>query len=125
MDVLDLIDGPHRTSWAVAWVPAGPNQREIAREVSPLTYVRSGLPPVLTIHGGEDPVVPYQQAVRFHAALTKAGVPNQLFTIPGGKHGGYAPEQFVQIFGVIRAFLATHHLTVPESAPVMSGATHY
>jgi dipeptidyl aminopeptidase/acylaminoacyl peptidase len=58
--------------------------------------------------------VPYQSAVRFHAALTKAGVPNQLFPIPGGKHGGYAPETNVRIYEVIRAFLAEHHVAGPE-----------
>lgn len=34
----------------VADVIDGPNREEIARRLSPLTYVRSGLPPVLTIH---------------------------------------------------------------------------
>ena len=71
MDVVDLVEGPHQTSWAVSWIPAGPRQIAIARQVSPITYVRPGLPPILTCHGDADQAVPYQQAVRFHAALTR------------------------------------------------------
>lgn len=85
-DVQDLLDGPARQLFAVAWLGSVPNREEVARRVSPLTYVRPGLPPILTIHGDSDPVVPYSHAVRLHEALTKAGVPNRLLTISGGKH---------------------------------------
>ena len=114
-DVNDLIDGPNRLAFAVAWIPSGPQQNEIARKVSPLTYISANLPPILSIHGDADQIVPYQQAVRFHEALTKAGVPNQLFTVKGGKHGGYSQDQYVRIYEVIHAFLATHHLSFPGS----------
>jgi len=76
-DVADVIDGPHRANNAAQWMGGMPNKMEIARRVSPLTYVRAGLPPILTIHGDADMTVPYQEAVRLHAALTKAGTPNQ------------------------------------------------
>ena len=109
-DVADVIDGPHRADAAVRWVGSLPNKDEIARRVSPLTYVRPGLPPILTIHGDADPVVPYQHAVRLHEALSKAGVANQLVTIPGGKHGGFTPEERTKIFVTIREFLAKHGL---------------
>jgi acetyl esterase/lipase len=105
-DVEELLDGPNRKPYAVAWMGSMPNRNEIARRVSPLTYVRPGLPPVLTIHGDADPTVPYTQAVRLQQALTKADVPNQLLTIPGGKHGGFTPEERSKIFLTIREFLA-------------------
>ena len=66
------------------------NRDEVARRVSPMTYARRGLPPVITIHGDKDTLVPHAQARRLHAALDKAGVPNKLVTIPGGGHGGFA-----------------------------------
>ena len=50
-----------------------PNAAEIARSVSPLTYVRPGLPPIITIHGDKDDVVPYTQSTRLHRRLDKAG----------------------------------------------------
>ena len=31
--------------------------------------------------------MPYTQSVRLHKALTDSGVPNELMTMPGGKHG--------------------------------------
>ena len=109
-DVGDLLDGPNRKSYAVAWLSSMPNREEIARRVSPLTYVRPGLPPILTIHGDADPTVPYNHAVRLHEALSKADVPNQLLTIPGGKHGGFTPNERTKIFVVIREFLAKNGL---------------
>src|SRR5689334_14233104 len=48
-DVEDLLDGPNRKSYAVAWLGSQPNREAIAQRVSPLTYVRSGLPPILSI----------------------------------------------------------------------------
>ena len=78
---------------------------EIAKRVSPLTYVRAGLPPILTIHGDKDQLVPYQHAVRLHDALTKAGVANQLLTIPAGGHGNFKPEERTKAYQKIREFL--------------------
>ncbi|PYS19768.1 MAG: alpha/beta hydrolase, partial [Acidobacteria bacterium] len=74
------------------------------------TYVRAGLPPILTIHGDNDTTVPYPQAVRLHEALAKVNVPNQLLTIPGGRHGQFTPEERLKIFATIREFLAKHGL---------------
>lgn len=107
-DVYDVIEGPNRANAAMTWFGSLPNREEIARRVSPLTYVRAGLPPILTIHGDADRVVPYPHAVRLHEALNKAGVANQLLTIPGGGHGNFTPEQRVQIFTTIREFLAKY-----------------
>jgi acetyl esterase/lipase len=109
-DVGDVIDGPNRRNPAAQWLGGLPNRDEIAKRVSPLTYIRAGLPPVLTIHGDADPTVPYQQAVRLHEALSKAGVPNKLLTIPGGKHGGFTPEERTKIYLTIREFLAQNGL---------------
>jgi acetyl esterase/lipase len=105
-DVNDVIDGPHRANAAMQWFGSMPNRTEVARRVSPLTYVRAGLPPILTIHGDADPTVPYEHAVRLHLALNKVGTPNQFHTVPGGKHGGFTREQRVEIYKVIGDFLA-------------------
>jgi acetyl esterase/lipase len=109
-DVVDLLNGPNRKVYAVQWLGSLPNREEIARRVSPLTYVRSGLPPVLLIQGDADPTVPYQHSVRLAEALTRAGVPNRLVTIPGGKHGGFSPEERTTIYLAIHDFLAKNGL---------------
>lgn len=109
-DVADLLDGPNRQAYAVAWLGSMPNRVEVANRVSPLTYVRPGLPPILTIHGDADTIVPYSHAVRLHDALSKAGVTNQLITIPGGKHGGFSKEETLRIYTTIQDFLAKNKL---------------
>ena len=107
-DVPDVIDGPHRAAAAVRWFGSMPNpmRMELAKRVSPLTHIRAGLPPILTVHGDADPTVPYPEAVALHAALAKVNVPNQLVTIKGGKHGGFTPEERDHIYLTIREFLA-------------------
>jgi len=109
-DVMDVIDGPHKANIAATWLGSLPNREEIAKRVSPLTYVRPGLPPILTIQGDADTTVPYEQGVRLHAALAKAGVVNQHLTIPGGKHGNFTPEERTRIYVTIREFLAKNGL---------------
>lgn len=107
-DVADLLGGPNRQDYAVAWLGSMPDRFDIAKRVSPLTYVRSGLPPILTLHGDADTTVPYQHAVRLHEALDRAGVSNQLYTVPGGKHGGWTREQNLKAQEAITNFLAEH-----------------
>jgi acetyl esterase/lipase len=107
-DVPDVIDGANRQAAAARWFGAMPNAMEVAKKVSPLTYVRAGLPPIITVHGDADRTVPYPEAVRLHEALAKAKVPNQLVTVPGGGHGGFSAEERVRIYTAIREFLATN-----------------
>lgn len=112
-DVKDLLAGPNRQNYAVSWLGSQPNREELAARVSPMTYVRKGVPPVLTIHGDDDELVPYSHAARLHKALDKAGVENQLITIPGGHHGGFTRDQMIMIYGAIREFLKKNGI-VPQ-----------
>jgi acetyl esterase/lipase len=107
-DVVDLLDGPNMKVYAVTWLGALTNREEIAKRVSPLTYVRSGLPPVITIHGDADPTVPYTHGARLRDALEKARVPNRLVTVPGGRHGGFSQPEMVRIYAEIGEFLSAH-----------------
>jgi acetyl esterase/lipase len=109
-DVADVIEEPNLKNYAVMWMGSQPDNLAIARRVSPITYVRPGLPPILSIHGDRDPVVPYAHSVRLHQALTAAGVPNQLVTIHGGGHGEFTPEQMTDTFAKINQFLKAQKL---------------
>ena len=109
-DVGDLLDGPNTKSYAVEWMGSLENRFEIAERVSPMTYVRAGLPPTLTIHGDADPTVPYQHAVALHEKLDGVGIPNVLHTVPDGGHGGFNREQTLAIFETIQHFLSQHGL---------------
>jgi acetyl esterase/lipase len=104
-DVADLAHGPNLKNYALMWMGSQADRLTIAKRVSPLTYVRKALPPIITIHGDKDDVAPYEQAVRLHKALDEAGVPNQLITIPGGGHGQFNSEQLQDSYVKIHAFL--------------------
>jgi acetyl esterase/lipase len=104
-DVKEILSGPDKQNYAASWIGSQQDPEKLAERVSPLTYVRKGLPPILTIHGDNDQLVPYSHAVRLNDALEKAGVQHKLITIPGGHHGGFTPEQMKMIYASIRDFL--------------------
>jgi acetyl esterase/lipase len=116
-DVNDILAGPHRETYAGAWIGAQPLREELARSVSPMTYVRPGLPPIIMIHGDHDPTVPYSQSVDLSAALTKVGVPNQLVTIPGGRHGSFSNEDEVGAYNKIWDFLRSNVPSLATAVP--------
>jgi acetyl esterase/lipase len=109
-DVADLLDGANMKTYAVQWLGSMPNRMEVAKRVSPLTYVRAGLPPIISIQGDQDPVVPYSHSVRLQDALKKVAVDGELITIPGGRHGGFTRAENQKAYEAIRAFLARHGL---------------
>ncbi len=117
-DVADLVEGPNAKTYAVAWMGGRADWRAVAKRVSPLEYVRRDLPPILTLHGDADNIVPHSHAVRLHQALEVAGVPNQLHTVAGGGHGGWTLEQNLEAMRVIRAFLHKHGLLGPRGVGV-------
>ena len=109
-DVNDMLAGPNARSYAVQWIGSSKNRDDIAKMVSPLTHVRAGLPPILSIHGDMDTIVPYSHATRLHDALTSSGTPNELLTIRGGGHGNFKPEERGAAYLKIREFLAKNRL---------------
>ena len=83
----------HETSEGAAPIVASflggePGEAEKAyRDASPITYVDSGDPPILTIHGTADTLVPPDQAERFDAAVKKAGADHELLLLEKQGHG--------------------------------------
>jgi acetyl esterase/lipase len=104
-DLTELLEGANARPAVDAWIGKGATRMDLAKRLSPATYVRTGIPPVLTVHGDADPISPYEYAVKFRDALTKAGVPNELVTIPAGKHGGFTDDESLRIYTAITAFL--------------------
>jgi acetyl esterase/lipase len=109
-DVNDLLGGANRKGYAVAWIGEQPNKNEVAKTVSPLTYVRKGLPPIFSVQGDADPTVPYSHSVRLHAALDSVGAPNERMTIPGGQHGKFTKDENENIRLRIEAFLTKYNM---------------
>lgn len=83
-DVGDLID--RGTSFAVQWLPEQNGRMELAKRLSPLSYVRKDLPPILTVQGESDRTVPVEQNVKLTKAL-EAGVDAELIIVPDAGHG--------------------------------------
>jgi acetyl esterase/lipase len=104
-DVLDELHGANAKRYAVVWFGNQPNADVLAKRVSPINYVNGNVPPIVTIHGDKDELVPYSQAVRLHKALDAAAVPNQLYTVVGANHGGFSADQNQKAWAVIRRFL--------------------
>jgi acetyl esterase/lipase len=113
-DVADIIDGPNTKTYAVKWLGSLPNRREVAKRVSPLTYLGAGLPPTITIHGDADPTVPYAHATQLHDGLNKAKVSNELVTVKGGKHGSFGVKPTQDAYVAILEFLGKLNLRATE-----------
>jgi dipeptidyl aminopeptidase/acylaminoacyl peptidase len=109
-DVGDQLGGPNMRQYAVTWLPEQPSRMELARRLSPMTYVRKDLPPILTLHGDADQTVPYEHGVKLTKALQEIGVKAELITVPGGKHG-FPKETLDDLYPKIFAFLKTAGVT--------------
>jgi acetyl esterase/lipase len=116
-DVLDELHGANAKGYAVVWLGNQPNADDLAKRVSPINYVNRNVPPIVTIHGDKDELVPYSQSVRLHKALDAAKVPNRLYTVVGGNHGGFSAEENQKIWAVIRSFLQENVKGVGAPAP--------
>jgi acetyl esterase/lipase len=106
-DVADLLAGENRQDYAAAWVPEQPGRQSLARLVSPMTYVRKDLPPILTLHGDADKAVPYEHSVKFTQALRRAGASTEMITVPQGPHR-FTDQKLVELYPHIFEFLRSH-----------------
>ena len=73
---------------------------------SPIDHVSPGDPPMLLIHGRQDPLIPVSQSEEMPAALTAAGVRNQLILVNGG-HGLDFPAHYSNLVPDVLEFLDT------------------
>jgi acetyl esterase/lipase len=112
-DVVDVLSGPNKKNYAEEWFGSLANRDEIAKKTSPINFVSKNSPPVISIHGDHDDVVPYENSVRLHKALDAAGVPNELVTIRGGGHGYFSDVDTLHAYDRIWAFLDAH---LPKAA---------
>lgn len=103
-DVADQLGGPNLRQYAVTWLPEQQGRIELARRVSPMTYVRRDVPAILTIHGDADQTVPYEHGVQLTKTLVQAGAKAEMVSVPQGKHG-FPKEKMDELYPQIFAFL--------------------
>lgn len=86
----NLGDGGPPKSFVKAFGPSSANLtvwRVVGREMSPIYYLNSNLPPTLIFHGDADTLVPMDQSQRFQAEARKLGCTVEVVVHHGGKHG--------------------------------------
>jgi acetyl esterase/lipase len=67
------------------------------REISPVYFVSSNVPPTLILHGDADKLVPFQQAELFVAKAKESGVKAELVRREGKDHGWPGIEKDLEL----------------------------
>ncbi len=79
--------------------------RALAELASPVTHVDRNDPPLLLIHGDQDPQMPINQALELQGVYEKTGLDVQLDVVHGGGHGGdpfFLPERVERVMAFLR-----------------------
>ncbi len=106
-DLTSLYDQSHLAGLAAAQFLGGSPEQVPANYIaaSPLDQVSPGDPPMLLIHGRQDPLIPVSQSEEMQAALTAAGVRNELILVNGG-HNLDFPQHYSNLLPDVLEFLA-------------------
>ena len=91
-------------NYARTWVGGG-DLDSVSADWSPVRMLHDASPPILTIHGDADTVVPHSQARLLHDELASRGRPGMLLTLDGGNHSGFSHEQYVEAWDTVFDFL--------------------
>lgn len=70
----------------------------LGREISPIYFVTSNMPPTLVMHGDSDQTVPIYQAKMFEKRCQEAGAPYKLIIKPGKDHGWAGMDADMRVF---------------------------
>ena len=89
-------------NYARIWAGSAQDIAQVSADYSPLYLISDKTPPIISIHGSQDSVVPYEQSESLHASLS---TPNELVTLDGGNHGGFTDAQYQDAYRQIFAFL--------------------
>jgi acetyl esterase/lipase len=73
-------------------------EREILKQISPISHVSAKSAPTLIIHGDADKLVPIQQSELILAKYKAVGVPAKLIVKPGAVHGWKGMEKDLVTF---------------------------
>jgi len=104
-DLVDKTDKFYTYKSLLNWMGDNMEDAAFRASISPVTYISKTNPPVFIVHGNADPIVPYEQSVKLHQKLDKAGVYNEFITVEGGKHGNFEKDKNSEINKATIVFL--------------------
>ena len=90
------------TNYAASWIGDLTRLSDISAAHSPLFLVSENTPPIITVHGDRDSIVPFEQATALHESLS---TPNRLVTMEGGNHSGFSDTQYQNAYRAIFEFI--------------------
>ena len=94
------------------------NKDQVAK-ANPITYVAKDDPPFMLAHGDQDTQVPYNQSELLEAALKKAGVPVEFYTVKGGGHGFNDATADARAMDFLARILKPAPASQPASEPAL------
>ena len=84
------------------WIPPDKTIKEISEEYSPIEIVHDQVPKVVTVHGTDDTLVPYSQALLLDDTLKQNHL---LITVEGGDHWRFTDKEHTEIKKQIDTFM--------------------
>ena len=117
-DLPALLHWPAAAGFTGAFL--GGHDTTLAAHLSPARLAAAGAPLVVTLHGTDDSLVPFDQAVRLHAALRAAGAPERLIAVPRAGHG-FGREQGRALYDSVFAVLRAAGVAPPSAPPAPRG----
>jgi acetyl esterase/lipase len=97
----DWMDFENTRQFAPAFGPKGQTRegrQELGKEISPINFVTSNMPPTLVIQGDADKLVPIYQAQIFEQKCKAVGAPFKLIVKPGADHGWAGMDKDMEVF---------------------------
>jgi dipeptidyl aminopeptidase/acylaminoacyl peptidase len=79
--------------------------KELAQLASPVAHVDRGDPPLLLLHGDQDPQMPINQAHELEGAYKQLGLDVDFDVLHGAAHGGdrfFSPEPLERALAFLR-----------------------
>ena len=73
-------------------------RQALSKEISPIHFVRSNMPPILIVHGDADKLVPIYQAEIFEKRVKEFGSTIKVIVKPGADHGWLGMDKDIEVF---------------------------
>ena len=96
---------PANDQFVSDWIEGTADKDALLKDVSPLSHLGPATPPVLTIHGTADDIVPFGQAVALDEALHKVEVQHRVVRLEAGGHGAFSQAQWIEAYDAVSDFM--------------------